>query len=204
MSGAGCLIILTVIFGFIVISQLPNAPTVPEDHDSRGQTVMQEANATSVLTESVNGIDVTPNVEHSNWIYDESQDRMRGQTTYSASIRSENTVNFGFPYSGAQHMTIQLRKSPAHGNDVIFYIEQGQIMCDVYECIGTISFNGNTEQLTLVRSADNNSTVGFARYPEAIARKAKNADEIVVELTFYQEGSRQFLFNTKNLQWEHF
>lgn len=140
----------------------------------------------------------------SNWRYAEREDRMRNQTEYTATIRSENTVNFASPYSGSQRMSLQLRRSPAYGNDVIFWIERGQIMCDVYDCMGNIAFDGNTERLTLARSADNSSTVAFARYPEAIANKILASDEVVVELTFYREGTRQFFFETSNLEWDRF
>ncbi|RKF23092.1 zinc ribbon domain-containing protein [Altericroceibacterium spongiae] len=204
MSGKGCLIVLAVLFGLVIISQISNPPVDPAGHEAREKTMDQKADSASALAESVDDNEVPPPADRSNWTYNENEDRMRGQTVYTASIRSENTVNFGFPYSGAQRMTIQLRKSPAHGNDVIFFIENGQIMCDVYDCIGAISFDGNTERLTLARSADNDSTIGFARYPEAIARKIKSADKVAVELSFYREGSRQFFFNTTNLQWDRF
>ena len=142
--------------------------------------------------------------ESSPWRYSEEEDRMRNATTYFAGVRSKNTVNFDFPYSGAQRMTIQLRKSPAFGDDVIFYIEQGQILCGIYDCVGTISFDGQTEKLTLAPSADHETTVAFAKYPGAIAQKIKNADEVVVEMSFYQEGNRQFFFDTTGLEWSHF
>lgn len=58
--------------------------------------------------------------------------------------------------------------------------------------------------ITLARSADGTSTVGFARYPEALARKMKSAQKVIVELTFYQEGTRQFIFETDELEWPHF
>lgn len=76
----------------------------------------------------------------SKWSYSETADEMRNSTSYFASIKSENTVDFDFPYAGSQPMQIQFRKSPAFGKDVIFAIERGQIVCDVYDCVGNISW----------------------------------------------------------------
>lgn len=140
----------------------------------------------------------------SKWRYSETVDEMRNSTAYFASINSQNTVDFDFPYAGSQPMQIQFRKSPAFGKDVIFAIERGQIVCDVYDCLGNISFDGKTERLTLARSADGTATVAFARYPDALSRKFRNSSKVVVELTFYQEGARQFIFETDGLEWPHF
>jgi hypothetical protein len=144
------------------------------------------------------------NENGSRWAYFGRADEMRNSTTFIASTQSINTANFSFPYEGNQRMTMQLRKSPAFGNDVIFMIERGQILCHTYDCRAAISFDGSTEKLTLNESADNNSAVVFARYPDSIARKIKSSKRVIVEMMFYQEGTRQFTFETEGLEWDHF
>lgn len=139
----------------------------------------------------------------SKWSYSEGRDELRDATTYQASIRSNNYVNFGFPYEGDSRLTLIIRKSPAFGRDVIFIMDNGQLMCGIYDCKYSISFDGSAENLTLAPSSDGDSKILFAKYPEAIIRKLKASDNAIVELQFYQEGNRQFKFDTANLEWEH-
>ncbi|EIZ78251.1 hypothetical protein WSK_3133 [Novosphingobium sp. Rr 2-17] len=137
------------------------------------------------------------------WSYSENKDELRGSTTYLASIASENTVEFGFPYTGDQHLTITMRKGKAFGDDVYFEIERGQFICGIYDCDGTISFDGKAEKLSLVPPEDHSTTILFAKHGSAIIKKLKAAKKVVVELQFYQEGNRQFTFETAGLKWEH-
>lgn len=137
------------------------------------------------------------------WLYSENRDELRNQKIYEALLVSENSVEFGFPYSGAQNMRLQLRKHPEWGQDVIFAIERGQFICGVYECNGTISIDGDIEKLSLVPPESHDSTVVFAKFGSAIAKKLKSSKKVVVEMTFYQEGSRQFVFETSGLEWPH-
>ena len=137
------------------------------------------------------------------WDYQEEVDELRNSAIYYASVVSENEVYFDFPYNGGSSLTMTIRKSPAHGRDVIFQISDGQFVCGTYDCQGMISFDGQAEPLTLATPADHDSKVLFARYGDAIINKLKAADKAIVELQFYQEGNRQFTFNTKGLEWEH-
>lgn len=144
-----------------------------------------------------------PSKPASKWSYNEVKDELRNKTRYTASISSNNSVNFGFPYQGDQNLRIGVRDDPQWGDDVYFSVERGQMICGIYDCKGSISFDGNAEGLTLVPSGDRDSTVLFAKYPRAIINKLKNSERVVVEITFYQEGNRQFIFDTAGLEWNH-
>jgi hypothetical protein len=63
------------------------------------------------------------------WSYATSVDPMTGRDSASASIDSENTVSFDFPYQGAQRATLTIRNHPSHGRDVFLSIERGQFPC---------------------------------------------------------------------------
>lgn len=137
------------------------------------------------------------------WYYDESRDELRNATIYRASLPSNNKAYFGFPYSGGSQLDITVRKHPKYGTDVIFQISSGQFACGVYDCRGTISFDGKAEGLTLSQPETYEPTALFATYGSAILRKIKTSERVVVELPFYQEGRQQFVFDTSGLEWDH-
>ncbi len=94
------------------------------------------------------------------WSYSQNDDPMSKGKTYHASLMSSNTVQFGFPYSGAQHGTLTLRIDPKYGKDVIFSIEKGQILCHSYQdCTVRVRFDEeNAVSYSAVGAADNWST----------------------------------------------
>lgn len=139
----------------------------------------------------------------SDWSYSQQKDDLRGATDYYAEVTSENEVNFDFPYSGGSRLSMTVRNSKAYGDDVIFRISDGQFICGIYDCKGMISFDGKPESLTLVPPEDHDSKTLFAKYAGGITKKLKAADKVVVELQFYQEGNRQFTFNSSGLEWKH-
>jgi hypothetical protein len=52
------------------------------------------------------------------WSYYSTTDPMASRPSRTASIQSENTVNFDFPYQGPQHAILTLRNHPSYGRDV--------------------------------------------------------------------------------------
>jgi hypothetical protein len=55
--------------------------------------------------------------------------------------------------------------------------------------------------LSLVGPADYSSNIVFAKHGRAILRKLTGSQRVIIELPFYQEGNRQFTFNTRGLEW---
>ena len=120
---------------------------------------------------------------------------------HNASVASENEVEFDFPYAGGSSLTMTVRKHPKYGEDVIFQISDGQFICGIYDCEGAISFDGKAETLSVGPPEDHDRKTLFSKYPGGIIGKLKNSKNVVVELTFYQEGNRQFTFKTEGLVW---
>ncbi|MGQ5702795.1 hypothetical protein ACUJ46_12165 [Sandaracinobacteroides sp. A072] len=137
------------------------------------------------------------------WKYTMRNDELRNKPIVTAFVDSENSANFDFPYHGDNRLTIAIRQNPEWGTDLIFRINRGQILCNSYSspCKGNISFDGNIEQLTFLEAADNSSETVFAKYPAALIRKIRAANQVIVELPFYREGSQQFTFETAGLEW---
>lgn len=173
------------------------------DEEFEASSEMREAGAREVPASLADATSDPGAASRSNWKYHERTDELRGSTDHFARIDSENEVHFEWPYSGGSRLVITVRETAAYGSDVIFHITDGQFTCGVYDCAGMISFDGAPERLTLSTPADHDSQTLFATYDQAILRKLRNADSVVVELPFYQEGNRQFTFETAGLEWPH-
>jgi hypothetical protein len=123
---------------------------------------------------------------------------MSGKKTYTAYIRSENTLNLDFPYQGEQHGTLIIRKSARNGNDVFVTIEQGQIMCSTYECPVRIRFDDSAPATyTGTEPADNSSETVFLPY--SVVRKIQSSKRVRVEFNLFHNGVGMLEFNVKGL-----
>lgn len=164
------------------------------------QTVADASNAAGQAT-NPGPEEASTAAEETDWSISEQKDELRGTTDKFASVTSENSVSFDFPYCCDSRLQITVRKTAQYGQDVIFQISDGQFVCGIYDCTGMISIDGKPEQLSLNNPADHDPKVLFAKYPDAIIKKLKSSSKVIVELPFYQEGNRQFTFETRNLEW---
>jgi len=155
------------------------------------------------LPEKIEPVD-PPNL--SNWQYEQSEDKMTGGKTYFASVTSSNSVNFSFPYSGTQNATLTLRNDPKYGKDVIFRIEQGQILCNSYEgCNVLIRFDdGKPVTYSANPPADNSTeTIFISNYTKFLGNLNK-AKIVRISPTIYQEGAPIFEFDIEGFDTEKY
>lgn len=141
----------------------------------------------------------------SSWSYSGDEDKLRGGTTYTASVVSSNTVAQASPYDSDTSMIMMVRQSPAYGTDVILIISSGQMMCPSYEgCSGTVRFDKDPPQRVRFNGPeDNGSETIFVVGAKSFIAKLKKAKRVIVEKTMYQAGSPQFEFDVAGLKWEH-
>ena len=144
---------------------------------------------------------VEPAAPASDWSVSTEQDEMRGKAVHYAAVSSENEAYFDFPYNGGSRLTMTVRKHPKYGDDVVFQISKGQFVCGVESCSGTINYGKGPERISLNEPADYDSETLFAASGQSVIKKLKNADKVIVELPFYQEGNQQFTFKTHGLVW---
>ncbi|HJF29097.1 MAG TPA: hypothetical protein K8V79_12855 [Acinetobacter lwoffii] len=141
----------------------------------------------------------------SNWEYGTSVDEMRGTKSQHATTLSTNSMDFEFPYNGGSHLGLTLRKNN-EGQDIIVAIDKGQFICGIQSCEAAFKFDdGPVQQITMVGTDDHKSDVLFVAYDkteEKIIQQIKKSKKLIIELPFYQEGKRQFIFNIENLEWE--
>jgi len=136
------------------------------------------------------------------WNYQNSKEKMGRGTIKNAYVKSLNTLSFDFPYQGQQHATLQLRKHPKFGRDVIISIDKGQFLCNSYRgCKVSVRFdNGKPIRYNAVEPSDHSSTYIFIRNYKSFVSRAKKSKKIYIEAEFFQEGYRVMEFNSEGLK----
>ena len=131
------------------------------------------------------------------WNYAEEVDEMTGKVSYTATLRSQNTVEFSFPYNGPQRGTLTIRRHPRWGNDALFSIERGQLLCPSYDgCSVLVRFDESDPLRFTARPAADHSTetIFISNYDRLLARLEK-AKKVRVSPNVYQQGNVLFTFD---------
>lgn len=196
----GAVVFTVLIVGALLIlgwwADTPSSYTPPVEPDPEYAEPLEAQAAEAVETEAA---PVVPLVK---WGYYDQNDDVSGKRIRYANLNSNNTTEFDFPYQGGSDLQIIVRKHPRWGTDVMFRISKGQMLCNYDGCEGAIRFGSNgVEKLTLVEPSDNSNEYVFAQYSDAMIRGFKRADTVVVEIPFYQSGSRSFTFDTRGFVW---
>ena len=135
------------------------------------------------------------------WSYQESKDKMGRGTIKNAYVKSINKLSFDFPYQGLQSATLQLRKHPKYGRDVIVSIEKGQFLCKYSGCKVSVRFDtGKPIRYNVSEPSDHSSTYIFINNYKSFVSRAKKSKKIYIEAEFYQEGNRVMEFNSEGLK----
>lgn len=156
------------------------------------EPIAQESEAVEVLS--------------SNWQYDNSEDEMRGETSYFASNESINTVELQFPYQGGTKLNILLRDNAKHGKDIMFIVNKGQIFCGYQDCHVNIKFDDGEVQRyeTSEAEAGSSEVLFLTNNISGFVKKLKSSKTIMVEVNFYNHGAEQFKFDVSGLEWSRF
>lgn len=165
-----------------------------------------ETDNANVVSESGDSVsEAVPDLKK-NWIYDETKDEMRGDSTYLATNTSTNMVELEFPYSGGTNLNIVLRKDAEHGNDVIFAVNKGQLFCTYNDCYISAKFDdGPVEKFTTAEAEAGSSEVLFlANNQGGFVKKLKSAQSVMIEVQFFNHGKEQFKFDVSDLNWDKF
>lgn len=140
-----------------------------------------------------------------NWRYEADTDAMTGKKSATAYITSDNSLSLGFPYRGKNHGTLVVRQHPKFGLDVMFQIDQGQIVCNDYSdnCAVMVRFDDKPPiRFSAVGPADHSSTVVFLQARSRFINEARKAKRILVQPTLYQNGNPVLVFSTvQPLDW---
>jgi len=136
------------------------------------------------------------------WSYSEDKDEMGRGTIKYAIVKSMNIVNFDFPYQGEQQATLQLRKHPKHGKDVMLGLDRGQFICGYDGCNVSVKFDsGKIQTFHATPPADHDTKVLFIESHDRLVSAMKKAKTVAIEASFYKQGTRVFEFDVSGLDW---
>ncbi len=143
-------------------------------------------------------------VHAAEWSYSETEDKMSGDMTKLASVRSDNSLSLDFPYKGVNHGTLAVRQ---RGRElvVMFQIDKGQILCSAYSsCEVRVRFDDDKPMVfTGAPAKSGDSNVVFINNEAGFVRAATKAKRIFVQPTIYQNGSPVLEFSfAEALKWQ--
>ncbi|MDE5800530.1 MAG: hypothetical protein K2H74_05850 [Paramuribaculum sp.] len=147
----------------------------------------------------------TPIVEEkSAWNYTESVDEMTDKTTYFATLTSENSVDFDFPYDGGSRLILTIRDSPQYGKDIYIKISKGQFNSSINGTNIKVRFDENEAFTVHCNEASDYSTdILFLSNYNKLLKNLKNSRTMKINVEFFSEGVRTFSFRTADLEWHH-
>ncbi|HET6765008.1 MAG TPA: hypothetical protein VFH27_15090 [Longimicrobiaceae bacterium] len=157
------------------------------------------AGSTALVDSTTKGAAGIPGVPPAKWAYRDDTDPMTSRVEHTATLESENTVSFDFPYNGPQHGTLLLRSHPSYGHDVMLRIERGQFLCHSYDgCSVRVRFDeAAAENWSATPPADNSTEVIFIRGYDRFLRKLRRAETVRISANIYHEGAPVFEFDVR-------
>jgi TonB family protein len=138
------------------------------------------------------------------WSYRSAPDKLRGGVELWACRLSSNAVRLGFPYA-TQPLQLCLRSGQGSDLDIYLDLPRG----GQFECLGSdgcdvqASFDGAAPETIGASTPDDGSDDTIFLSDEAsVLAKLKAAKRVVFEITFYQAGDQQLIFDVAGLRWE--
>lgn len=130
------------------------------------------------------------------WKYWSVRDEMSPSTIHWASIASDNTVDFSFPYNGTQRATLYVRGHPKTGLDAWLALERGQFACMAgIHCAIAVRFDdGDAESYDGVSADDLSTTSLFISNANEFLARMQRSQRVRISATIYQEGAPVFSF----------
>lgn len=168
--------------------------------DSTGKNAQQAVDQGSISQTQFSDKPATP---ASKWQYSQTEDKMRNGVTRYATLESDNTVEFDFPYSGGSSASIVLRNGPKYGRDTMLQISKGQFTCGIEYCAISVKVDNRPIQtFSVSEPSDGSATTLFFNDQGQFLRSFRKAKKVMIEAQFYQEGNRQFTFSPTGLEWQ--
>ncbi|GAB3959925.1 hypothetical protein GCM10028805_56920 [Spirosoma harenae] len=136
------------------------------------------------------------------WAYTKTTDK-EGRTVYKASINSPNLLEFDFPYNGGAIATLTIRKRE---DDTHLYIQisKGQFNRSYQEGQARVRFDKSPPAMYMFSAAENGSAnIIFFNSEQELIKKMKAAKNMIIDVDFAGQGSRQIEFRTAGLEWNH-
>lgn len=143
-----------------------------------------------------------------NWGYHYEHDELRHVYHEYGANTSENAHRFAFPYDRDTRLSIETLSFPVKARlkaghvpvkGVFLTINNGQFECGYDGCFATVSFDGGkVERFRLSMSLTNPNNVLYMIDGQRFLREARKHHTAIIEVDFFQSGSRQFRFNLED------
>ena len=161
--------------------------TAPETSQNPTSETLGKGSAAEVTAGTDQRSDKADEAPKAKWVYNTQSDEMRGSAAKFATLNSENTINFDFPY-GEQPGILTVRRDPQYGLDVMFSIPSGQILCHGFgDSYINVKFDdGPIRKFNCNSASDGSSEVSFIVSPRQFLTSLKSAKRTVIEAEFYQ------------------
>lgn len=147
-----------------------------------------------------NDITETKSTVGETWQLSVSKDEMRGVTDKTAYLRSNNSADLAFPYDGDNRLSIYVSGSK---NDptILLKIDNGQYDCSRRNgCDLAVKFGNSPIQYINFQVVDYQGSDGtiLRHYGDNqfIFKNLLTYKKTIIEVPFYKNGTRQFVFNT--------
>lgn len=128
---------------------------------------------------------------------------MTGKKARYAAVRDPKSLQFDFPYNGANYAYLHLRQHPKYGTDVYLTIDKGQLLCGIGSgCTVSIRLDDKpAKTYGASGSDDNDATVLFIHGAKKLIQEIKGSEVVRVQATVYKQGAPVMTFNTAGLEW---
>jgi hypothetical protein len=138
------------------------------------------------------------------WQYTYSIDKMTSDTIFNACAGANEKLDFKFPYNGGSTATLIVYFSNGF-NDLALAVSKGQFDLDFGVQNVRIRFD-NEKPLTVKcqQPVDRSSQLLIFSNTDTLISELRKAKKILVEATFYREGTRIMEFDAGELVWKHF
>jgi len=169
----------------------------PSSNSSSGTT------KTDTTKEGILAETSEPTKAESKWQYQEKADKMSSGKKYYASIDSDNSIDFEFPYDGGSTGSITVRNTD-NKNEVLIGISKGQFNSGVDGTTIKVRFD-DKKAITFDcgEPSDGSSDVLFIESPKKFITMLKTAKKVIIQAEFYDSGLKEMEFDTKDFKWTH-
>ncbi|GAB3642343.1 hypothetical protein [Spirosoma arcticum] len=136
------------------------------------------------------------------WTYEKTVDKT-GVTVYNASVTSSNLLQFAYPYTGGSTATLVIREKD--GSDQAYIeVANGQFNRSFQNGSARIRFDGKPPvTYSLVAAANGRANIVFFDGERSLINQIKGAKNMVVQVIFDGQPTRQIEFRTADLRWNH-
>lgn len=166
-----------------------------------GLTFFMKLNYRSTI-DSSDAVDVVAVEKAKAWEYLTSNDAMTDKPTTFATIFANEKLNFSSPYKGLNEARLVIRKGADGAQDVMFFIDKGQISCGSINCYVSARFDDEIISFKYGKSADSDPKMIFIEGSDKFIKKLKTTKLLRLEVSFYQQGTKVLTFNTVDFKWD--